>query len=155
MTTSHAFLATLLALCVSCSRPPERVDEAPPEQAQKAAGEQAQEQPKKPLPVPRPDPLAKVELDLDKLDTAGLRGPANGKVAVSYEFCIPNTDACKVEVKAIDSTVQFMPGSRGRIGATKEQCLCIGSTHQKDFRSVLRSLAELSYVERIIECHFE
>jgi len=99
--------------------------------------------------------MAKVELDLDKLDTAGLRGPADGKVAVSYEFCIPNTEACKAEVKGIDSTVQFMPGSRGRIGATKEQCLCIGSTHQREYRAVLYSLAELSYVARIIECHFE
>jgi hypothetical protein len=101
------------------------------------------------------DVWRKVELDLAHLDAQGLRGPPDGKVAVSYEFAIPNTVARKAEVRAIDHTVQFMPGSRGRIGAAKEQCLCIGSTHQTDYATVLRSLAELPYVERIIECHFE
>jgi hypothetical protein len=95
-----------------------------------------------------------VELDLTRLDKDGLRGPPDGKVAVSYEFCIPNTDTCKAEVKAIDPTIQFMPGSRGRIGAGKDECLCIGTT-QKDYRDILNRLAELQYVKRIIECHFE
>jgi hypothetical protein len=101
------------------------------------------------------DPWRKIELDLNRLDADGLRGPSDGKIAVAYEFCIPNTDACKAEVKAIDGTVRFMAGSRGRIGASAGECLCIGSTHQKDFRGVLRRLAELAYVKRIIECHYE
>jgi len=106
-------------------------------------------------PSAQPETWRKVEFDLTQLDAEGLRGPADGKVAVSYEFCIPNTDECKAQVKAIDHTVQFMPGSRGRIGASKQECLCIGSTHQKNFRQVLRALASLAYVRRIIECHFE
>jgi hypothetical protein len=97
----------------------------------------------------------KVEIDLARIDADGLRGPADGKVAVSYEFAIPNTAAHRDEVKAIDRTVQFMPGSPGRIGATDQQCLCIGSTHQPGYRKVLRRLAKLPYVDRIIECHFE
>ena len=101
------------------------------------------------------DAWYKVELDLAQLDADGLRGPPDGKVAVAYEFCIPNTDDCKAQVKAVDQTVQFMPGSRGRIGAGKQQCLCIGSTHQENYRSVLQALAELPCVGRIIECHFE
>ena len=102
-----------------------------------------------------PAPWQKIEFDLAQLDADGLRGPADGKVAVAYEFCIPNTDACKAQVKAIDNTVQFMPESRGRIGANKQECLCVGSTHQKRSRQVLHVLANLSYVRRIIECHFE
>jgi len=101
------------------------------------------------------DPMRKVELDLSRLDKNGLRGPADGKVAVAYEFKIPNTPECKRQVRAIDRTVQFMPGSRGRIDTGRGECLCIGSTHQKNFRHVLRRLAALPYVERIIECHFE
>ena len=101
------------------------------------------------------DTSLKIEFDLTQLDPEGLRGPPDGKVAVSYEFCIPNTDDCKAQVRAIDRTVEFMPGSRGRIGATKEQCLCIGSTHQTNYRAVLFSLAKLPYIERVIECHFE
>jgi hypothetical protein len=76
-------------------------------------------------------------------------------VAVAYEFCIPNTEACHREVRAIDSTVEFMAGSRGRIGCGKGTCLCIGSTHQPRYRSVLHALAQLPYIERITECHFE
>jgi hypothetical protein len=101
-----------------------------------------------------PSHWQKVELDLTQLDKDGLRGPSDGKVAVSYEFCIPNTETCKAEVKAIDPTIQFMPGSRGRIGAGKDECLCIGTT-RKDYRDILNHLAELQYVKRIIECHFE
>ena len=97
----------------------------------------------------------KIEIDLARLDADGQRGPADGKVAVSYEFCIPDTPECKARVRAIDPTVRFMPGSRGRIGAVAGQCLCIGSTHQKDHARVLRSLAALPWIERIVECYFE
>lgn len=41
-----------------------------------------------PRPI-QPDPMQKVELDLARLDADGLRGPPDGKVSVSYEFCIP------------------------------------------------------------------
>ena len=101
------------------------------------------------------DPLSKIELNLHAIGPDGLRGPADGKVAVSYEFAIPNTEECRAQVRAIDPTVQFMPGSQGRIGAPKSGCLCIGSTHHPAYRDVLRRLAELPYVERIVECYFE
>lgn len=103
---------------------------------------------------PKPDAWNKVELNLLQLDSDGLRGPPDGKVSVSYEFCIPDNKECRATVKAIDSTIQFMPGSRGRIGAGSNECLCIGST-KSDYRKVLGSLSELSFVKRIIECHFE
>lgn len=101
------------------------------------------------------DQSAKIELDLSRLDSAGLRGPADGKVAVAYEFAIPDTLECRAEVQGIDPTVKFMPGSPGRVGAGPGECLCIGSTARQDYRHVLRSLADLPYIERIIECHFE
>ncbi len=47
---------------------------------------------------------AKVEIDLTQLDEAGLRGPPDGKVAVAYEFVIPNADTCRAKVAAIDPT---------------------------------------------------
>lgn len=101
------------------------------------------------------DPRDKVELDLTRLDATGLRGSGDGKVALSYEFAIPDTAEYRAEIRAIDPTVQLMPGSRGRIGAGPNECLCIGSTHQEDYEEVLRQLAERPYVKRIIECHFE
>jgi len=102
-----------------------------------------------------PDPLAKITFDVERLNDHGLAGPPDGLRALSYEFCIPDRPECRDEVRAIDPTVEFMPGSRGRIGCTTGQCLCIGSTHQKDFRRVLRRLTELDYVKRIDECFFE
>jgi uncharacterized Zn finger protein (UPF0148 family) len=108
-------------------------------------------------PPPEPKAPAKsprIELDLTKLDANGLRGPAGGKVLVAYEFCIPNTAECKAEVKAIDKSVRFMPGSRGRIGAGKDECLCIGETGP-NYKTVLERLGALPYIKRIIECHWE
>ena len=101
------------------------------------------------------DSWQKVTFDMIRLDKDGLYGPPNGKRALSYEFCILNTEEYKAEVKKIYSTVQFMPGSPGRIGCDKNECLCIGSTHQEDFRWVLKNLADLKYVKLINECFFE
>ncbi len=103
---------------------------------------------------PSPEIWQKIELDVAQIDENGLRGPADGKVYVAFEFCIPNTDECKAAVRAIDPRIHLMPGSRGRIGAGEGECLCIGETGP-NWRDVLRRLAELPYVRRIIECHFE
>jgi len=105
-------------------------------------------------PVPA-EALAKIEFDLGALDADGLRGPPDGKVSVSYEFVIPDSPAARGAVRRIDTSVEFMPGSRGRIGAQPGQCLCIGSTHQPRHRDVLVALARLPEVARIIECHHE
>jgi len=94
---------------------------------------------------------AKITLDLKQLDDQGLLGDGTGKVAVGYEFAIPSTPECRQRVKAIDPSIQFMPQSPGRIGATKDQCLCIGSTHQQNYREVLSNLACLPFVARIIQ----
>lgn len=101
------------------------------------------------------DSYKKITFDLSRLDDEGLYGPGNGRRALSYEFCIPDTSENRREVSAIDTTVRFMPGVSGRIGCEKGQCLCIGSTHQTNFKTVLKRLAELQYVERIDECFFE
>lgn len=104
---------------------------------------------------PSPRPRALVEIDVATIDDDGLRGSAAGKVAVSYEFAIPDTPARRRAVRHIDRSVEFMPGSRGRIGAGPGECLCIGSTHQPRWREVLERLAELPGVTRIVECHHE
>jgi hypothetical protein len=96
------------------------------------------------------DPVsAKIQLDLSGLDEDGLYGPPNGLRALSYEFCIPARETLADDVRAIDHTIQLHRGSRGRIGCTNEQYLCVGSTHQPGYRTVLRRLAELEYVTRI------
>lgn len=98
---------------------------------------------------------AKIQFDLAGIDAAGLRGPPDGKRAVSYEFLIPGAPGYRREAAAIDSTLQFMPGAAGRSGGGAGTVLCIGSTNQKNWRAVLLRLAERPYIARIIECHFE
>ena len=97
----------------------------------------------------------KITFDVASLDQDGLYGSANGKRALSYEFCIPDMERYKSKVKHIDSTLQCMSESPGRIGCGTHENLCIGSTHQKNFRDVLRDLAELTYVTSIDQSFFE
>ncbi len=94
----------------------------------------------------------KVDFSLDQLDEEGLVGPIDGKRALTYEFCIPPEKAS--EISRIDGTAQFLR-TRGRIGCTPDQVLCLGHTHQPEFRQVLRRLASLDYVVEIREVHFE
>jgi hypothetical protein len=97
----------------------------------------------------------KITFDLSNLDEAGLLGSPSGRRALSYEFCIPDTQKSRIEVKRIDPTVRFFTASPGRIGCGDHEILCIGSTHQQDFAGVLRRLASRTYVKRIDESFFE
>jgi hypothetical protein len=96
-----------------------------------------------------------LQLDLSKLDANGLQGPASGKRSLSYEFCIPKDAHSASEVQRLDPSAQQYTNSRGRIGCMADQILVIGHTHQPNFADILHQLAELPYVERIIESHFE
>ena len=97
----------------------------------------------------------KITFDMSTLDEDGLFGPPGGKRALAYEFCIPDTVRNRTEVERIDSTVEFFAESPGRIGCGKDESLCIGTTHQQDFATILRRLAELTYVQRIDQSFFE
>jgi hypothetical protein len=95
------------------------------------------------------DVPSKITFDLTQLDDEGLAGPPDGQVAISYEFCVPTTQAIQDEIRHIDPTARLYPGALGRIGCAKDRILCIGSTHQQGWRSVLQNLAHLDYIERI------
>jgi hypothetical protein len=97
----------------------------------------------------------KITLDLSTLDDRGLRGSPSGLRSMSYEFCIPANERYAAEVQRIDPTLELMRGSRGRIGCTKSQYLCVGQTSQRGYRQVLERLAELDYTSRIVESTFE
>lgn len=100
-------------------------------------------------------PVQKIAFDLNRLNEAGLYGPPDGLRALSYEFCIPAREDYADEVKAIDPTIDISGGSPGRVGCSEDQFLCMGNTHQKNFREVLLKLAALPYVDRIEESVFE
>ncbi|MDX2133219.1 MAG: hypothetical protein SFV52_00430 [Saprospiraceae bacterium] len=96
----------------------------------------------------------KIKLDFKNIDENGLTGPANGKVAVHYEFCISKDEKLWKRVQKIDSSAQ-KSDSRGRVGCTPEQWLVIGSTHQKNWKRVLYDLAAMPEVARIQQTFFE
>lgn len=99
--------------------------------------------------------LAKIKFSLDEIRPDGLRGPEDGLVSVSYEFCVPNDEQSIAEVKKIAPGVAVHVGSRGRIGCGEDQALCIGSTGGENWREVLLGIAKLGYVAEIRECYFE
>ncbi len=98
--------------------------------------------------------MEKIRFNLSQLDKEGLIGPDSGKVALDYEFCIPREERYLEEVKRIDPTVQIQRAA-GRIGCSRGEYLCLGNTHQKNYRKVLYRLAKLEYVERIERAFFE
>ncbi|MFM8537435.1 MAG: hypothetical protein ACKOES_05095 [Planctomycetaceae bacterium] len=106
------------------------------------------------LPMPK-RPSADVTIDLESIDADGLRGSQGNKRAVAYEFKIPDRPDAREAVRRIDGSIEFRPGSRGRVGAGVGECLCIGSTHQPHHRQILADLAALPFIERIIECDSE
>jgi len=108
-----------------------------------------------PPPADDPSVWRKVKIDLKNLDAEGLSGAATGKVAVHYEFCIPNDEQHWKMVKNIDPTAQKYPGSSGRAGCGGSTVLVIGTTHQKNYRRVLYDLAALAFVAQIEETFWE
>ncbi len=99
--------------------------------------------------------LTVIGFDLCDLDAEGLIGPADGKRALDYEFCIPAGEGFAEEVREIDPSLRFHAEAPGRIGCGADQVLVLGDTHRPDFAFVLQRLAELPYVERIEQAHFE
>jgi heat shock protein HslJ len=103
-----------------------------------------------------PDPRwPKVGFDLSRLDAQGLYGPPDGLRALDYEFCIPATQAHMDKVRAIDPDIRIHRTSPGRIACTDHEYLCLGNTHEQAYREILRQLALLPYVTRIVQSHFE
>ena len=104
---------------------------------------------------PQVDPMSKITFSLNQLNRDGLLGPPDGLRALHYEFCIPGDAAHEAQVREIDPTIQIAQKSRGRIGCGPGEYLCLGSTHQPGFRTVLLKLASLPYVKRIDQAFFE
>ncbi|MEL6863335.1 MAG: hypothetical protein AAFP19_02900 [Bacteroidota bacterium] len=97
----------------------------------------------------------KIGFDLSELDEEGLSTQAGGKVSVDYEFCIPAKEDLAKAVQSIDPSVQIQKKAKGRIECNKNQWLCLGNTHQKDYKDILLRLTVLEYVERIEQAFFE
>ncbi len=101
------------------------------------------------------NPNPKIGFDINAIDKEGLIGPPDGKVALSYEFCIPVDDKSVNEVLKIDPSVKIHKKSKGRVACNKMEWLCIGNSHQEHAKAKIQRLAELSYIKRIQRAYFE
>jgi hypothetical protein len=101
------------------------------------------------------DPKSKIAFDFSQLNAQGLCGPPDGLRALAYEFCLPADPALAAQVRAIDPTIVIYPGSKGRVACPPGEHLCIGSTHQPQFKAVLLQLASLPSVKKIRPCFYE
>jgi heat shock protein HslJ len=106
-------------------------------------------------PSPTVTAKPKIRFDVERLNAQGLIGPPDGLRALDYEYCIPDQPEVIRQVQAIDPTLQIQKGSPGRVGCDQNQLLCLGNTHQADFRSVLERLAALPFVTAIHQAFFE
>jgi hypothetical protein len=102
-----------------------------------------------------PEAATKIRFDLSQLNEDGLAGPPDGRRALHYEFCIPAREELAAEVRRIDTTVQIVIYSPGRIGCTENEFLCMGHTHRRDFSEALAKLALLDYIPHIEQSFFE
>lgn len=99
--------------------------------------------------------MAKINFDLNEIDERGLIGPVSGKVAVDYEFCIPRSEEYTNIVKNINPKIQISDKSRGRIGCTRAEQLCIGTTSQENWKNILLETAKLDFVKKIERTFYE
>ncbi len=96
---------------------------------------------------------SKMNFEFSKLDKNGLikkRG-----ISLAYEFCIPNNETYLDKIKEIDESISIYKSGSGRIGCSNNEILCIGETHNKDYKRILTQIAELEYVKSINESFFE
>jgi len=100
-------------------------------------------------------PSPKIGFDINAIDKEGLIGPPDGKVALSYEFCIPADNKCVAEVRRIDPSLTILKKSKGRVACSKMEWLCIGNSHQAYAKVKIQELADLVYVKRIQRAYFE
>ncbi len=102
-----------------------------------------------------PATMAKIKFDLSEIDERGLTGPVTGKVAVDYEFCIPRSQEYANLVKKINPKIRISDKSRGRIGCTRAEQLCLGTTSQENWKSILLETAKLDFVKSIERTFYE
>ena len=99
--------------------------------------------------------ISKINFDLNIFDEDGLYGEGTSKRAMDYEFCIPNDENIIQQIKKIDPSVKDYKTTKGRIGCSEKEVLCIGNTHQKNFKAILIELASLDFIKRIDPTYFE
>lgn len=104
--------------------------------------------------VPENCNLDKIKFKLSIFDKNGLTGDENNKVALDYEFCVPNTPEILNTIKEIDSSIKPTKG-KGRTKCTDNAILLTGNSYNKDIKKILCNLSQLEYITEINQIYWE
>lgn len=96
----------------------------------------------------------KIKFKLVIFDKQGLIGEDNGKVALDYEFCIPNTPEVLNTINGIDSSIKPTK-SKGRTKCKEGYVLMMGNSYGKDIKRILCNLSQLDYITEINQVYWE
>ena len=95
--------------------------------------------------------LSKIKFSLADFNEEGLFGNPDGLRAMDYKFCIPKNESYKEQILNIDKTINIIAGNKNN--CSEEEYFCIGNTHKKSFKVILKKLALLDFVLKI-EPHY-
>lgn len=98
--------------------------------------------------------LDKIKFKLSIFDKNGLTGDENNKVALDYEFCVPNTPEILTKINEIDSSIKPIKG-KGRTKCNSDAILLIGNSYNKDIKKILCNLSQLEYITEINQVFWE
>lgn len=98
--------------------------------------------------------LDKIKFKLSIFDKNGLTGDENNKVALDFEFCVPNTPEILTTIKEIDSSIKPTKG-KGRTKCTDNAVLLTGNSYNKDIKKILCNLSQLEYITEINQVYWE
>ncbi len=96
----------------------------------------------------------KIKFKLTIFNKQGLVGEDDGKVALDYEFCVPNQVAYLTKIREIDSSIKPLNG-KGRTKCAENHIVMIGNSYNKDIKKILCNLSQLEYVTEINQVYWE
>ena len=98
--------------------------------------------------------LDKIKFKLSVFDKNGLTGDENNKVALDYEFCVPNTPEVLSTINEIDSSIKPLNG-KGRTKCAENHIIMIGNSYNKNIKKILCKLSQLEYITEINQVYWE
>lgn len=98
--------------------------------------------------------LDKIKFKLTLFDKNGLIGDENNKVALDYEFCVPNKPEILNTINEIDSSIKPLNG-KGRTKCAENHIVMIGNSYNKDIKKILCNLSQLEYITEINQVYWE
>lgn len=96
----------------------------------------------------------KIKFKLTLFDKNGLTGDENNKVALDYEFCVPNKLEILNTIKEIDSSIKPLNG-KGRTKCAENHIIMIGNSYNKDIKKILCNLSQLECITEIKQVYWE